>query len=70
MNILERDFHKALLVHFKKREKESTALDHNKILAIIRDLTILVDAERRLSGREDHKVHLGHVFGPFGFKID
>jgi hypothetical protein len=69
MEMSELNFHIALLEYFKKRKKECTGFDADAIQIIIKGLARLIEAEQSFAGRENIKVHLGHTFGPFGFKI-
>jgi hypothetical protein len=71
MEMDERKFYEALMEYFKRREKDCTALDKEMIQIITSRLVQLVSTLRSEPlYRKDKKVHLGHTFGPFGFKVE
>ena len=71
MEITEREFHRAVLAYFEKLHKEvgRVGWTADNIEKVTKELRDLVAMDSKIKGREKVMVHLGHTFGPFGFKI-
>ncbi len=71
MEIPEAEFHKALVGYFLKLYKRTkkTEFRYKEIVEVIEALQKIVAMDRLLPKVKESKVHLGHVFGPFGFKV-
>ena len=71
MEIPEGKFHEAILVYFEDYVKKRTSgWDRKHVNMIIEGLREVVRQDKSaIYSGGDKPVHLGHVFGPFGFKI-
>ena len=69
MEIKEVDFHKALLKYFENKYAGGTTFDTKPVQIIIQGLKELVKVEHDFSRQVEPTVHIGHLLGPFGFKI-
>lgn len=69
MEINEIEFHRALLEYFKNYSITSGGWTADYTKRIVKELDSLIKMELIVVGRESVKVNIGHVFGPFGFKI-
>ena len=72
MEITEKQFIRALIDHFEKMALQWKGSQTGSLVLI--EIEKIVDSLKELekwSGSMDkNKVHLGHTFGPFGFKIE